>query len=343
MATGIERLEGVGAALLPVGVEVFHLVDEGGKLRVLINSGLDGLFAHRKVEVAGAVFFEQCLAQAGAYLPVALQGIDVSGGDAAAQVAVDILDVFGLLAVDVARDVEVEVVLVFDFVQRHHAGVLWIVLQALVEGIDDFVDVLIPQAVFVAVLDETLAGVDHEDALAVMRILLVDDDDAGGDAGAVEQVGGQADDAFDVTLADQVAANIGLGAATEQHAVRQNAGAFTLAFERTHDVQQVGVIALFVGRDAKVLEALPGIVLWIQPGAPAFVGERWIGNHKIKGFEIALIGLEQRIGQGIALLDQRGRVVVQDHVHARQTGGGGILLLPVEGDIGLRLVTHLEQ
>jgi len=44
---------------------------------------------------------------------------------------------------------------------------------------------------------EAAAGVDHEDALAGVGILLIDDDDAGGDAGAVKEISGQADDAFD--------------------------------------------------------------------------------------------------------------------------------------------------
>ena len=58
-------------------------------------------------------------------------------------------------------------------------------------------DVLGAQPVLVAVLHEALAGVDHEDAGAGVGILLVDNDDAGGDARAVEEVGGQADDALD--------------------------------------------------------------------------------------------------------------------------------------------------
>ena len=84
-------------------------------------------------------------------------------------------------------------------------------------------DVLGAEAVLVAVLDEAFGGVDHEDALAGGGVLLVEHDDAGGDAGAVEEIGGQADDALDVAPADDVAADVGLGIAAEQHAVRQNA------------------------------------------------------------------------------------------------------------------------
>ena len=138
--------------------------------------------------------------------------------------AVDVLQVLRLGAVDVARQVEVEVVLrVGDLVERHHAGVARDV-GLLGEGVDDPVDVLLAQAVLVAVLDEALGGVDHEDALAGGGVLLVEHHDAGGDAGAVEEVGGQADDALEVAGADELLADRGLGVAAEEHAVGQDAG-----------------------------------------------------------------------------------------------------------------------
>ena len=182
---------------------------------------------------------------------------------------VDVLQVLGRLAVDVARQVEVELVLL-DLLEADHARVFRD-FEPLVEDIDDLVDVLGAQAVLGAVLHEAGAGVDHEDALAGVGVLLVDDDDAGGDAGAVEEVGGQADDALDVALADEVAADVGLGVAAEQHAVRQNARAFAGALERADDVQQVGVVALLGGRRAEGLEALVGIVERVEAGAPALV------------------------------------------------------------------------
>lgn len=52
---------------------------------------------------------------------VACQGIDITGGDAAAQVAGDVLHVLGRLAVDVARQVQVVIVLL-DLREADHAG-----------------------------------------------------------------------------------------------------------------------------------------------------------------------------------------------------------------------------
>ena len=74
-------------------------------------------------------------------------------------------------------------------------------------------------------LRKPLRGVDHEDALAGGGALLVEHDDAGRDAGAVEEVRGQADDALDVAALDEVAPDDGLGIAAEEHAVGEDAGA----------------------------------------------------------------------------------------------------------------------
>jgi hypothetical protein len=74
---------------------------------------------------------------------------------------------------------------------------------------------LLPSLVLVAILAVAFAGVDHEDAFSGVGFFLVDDDDAGGDAGAVEEVGGQAYDAFDVASADQIAADFAFGVGSE--------------------------------------------------------------------------------------------------------------------------------
>ena len=121
----------------------------------------------------------------------------------------------------------------------------------------------------------------------------------------------------------------------------QDAGALAGALERADDVQQVGVVALFGGRHAEWLETLIRVVQRVDAGAPALVGKRRIGDHVVEGLEDAAF-LELGIVQGVALHDERGGVVVQNHVHAGQAAGGGVLLLPVEGDGGSGLVAHLQ-
>src|SRR5262249_53367430 len=92
------------------------------------------------------------------------------------------------------------------------------------------------------------------------------------------------------------------------------------------------VIALLAGRDAIVLETLPRVVLSIETGTPAFVAEGRIGDDVVETLEHVAVEKE-RAGQGVALLDLRDSVVVQDHVHAGEAGGSVVFLLPVEGDL----------
>src|ERR1022692_911548 len=252
----------------------------------------------------------------------------------------DVLDVFGLAAIDVAWDVEIEVVL-FDLLDADHAGVFGD-FETAVEDIDDFVDVHGAETVLVAVLEEAGASIDDENAFAGVGVFLVDDYYAGGDAGAIKEVGRQADDALEIALAHEGAPNVGLGVAAEEDAVRENACTFAVAPERADDVEEVGVIALLGGRDAEALEAQVGVVAGIDAVAPGLVAEGRIGDYVVEGFDGVAV-LEFWIGQRVALLNVRPRVVVEDHVHAGETGGGGVLFLPVEGDLGAGFVTHFEE
>ena len=74
----------------------------------------------------------------------------------------------------------------------------------------------------VTVLHEALGRIDHEDTGAAGGVLLVEHHDAGRDAGAVEEVGRQADDALDIAALQQCLTDGRLGMATEQDAVRHD-------------------------------------------------------------------------------------------------------------------------
>ena len=79
----------------------------------------------------------------------------------------------------------------------------------------------------------------------------------------------------------------GLGIAAEEHAVRQDAGAFAGALERAQDVQQVGVVAL-LGRRRAVgwKRSIRVVVLGVEAGAPALVAEGRIGDDVVEGLEL---------------------------------------------------------
>ena len=113
MAVLVEGLEPRGVGRLPLREELGDAVVEGGELGVAEDGGLDlarcGTLELRSSRAAGRL--EQRGAHAGEDLPVAVERVEVALRDAAAQVAVDVLQVLRLGAVDVAREVEVEVVL----------------------------------------------------------------------------------------------------------------------------------------------------------------------------------------------------------------------------------------
>src|SRR5690606_33831145 len=117
------------------------------------------------------------------------------------------------------------------------------------ERVDDAVDVLGAEPVLGTVLPEAAAGVDHEHAFAPDGTRFVDDDDAGGDAGPVEEVLREADDALDEAAADELAADGGLGVATEEDAVGEDDGGSAGRFERGDDVEEERVVALLGRRD----------------------------------------------------------------------------------------------
>ena len=122
VATSFEVPQPRGALLPPLGKHGVHACDEGDELRVLVDGGLDGGLVHGEVEVTGAIRLEQDLPELRADGPGALEGIDIVGGNTALQVPLDILEVFRRLAVDVARKVEVEIVLL-DLLEGNHARV----------------------------------------------------------------------------------------------------------------------------------------------------------------------------------------------------------------------------
>jgi len=87
---------------------------------MLVDGRLNSLLFNRQIKIAGAVGLEQGCPELWANFPIGLQGIHVGAGDATLQMAFDVLNVFGLLAVDIAGDVQVEFVLL-DFLYADHA------------------------------------------------------------------------------------------------------------------------------------------------------------------------------------------------------------------------------
>ncbi|CAB0686084.1 hypothetical protein FRC0061_00747 [Corynebacterium diphtheriae] len=119
-------------------------------------------------------------------------------------------------------------------------------VNAVTHGIDDALDVAGTQVVVLTLLNKALRGVDEQHVI-VVALLLEHHDDCR-DTGAVEDVGRQANDGVDVVGLDEIAADVGLRAATEQHAVRQDDGKDAVGLDVEQLMQQEGVVGLGLGR-----------------------------------------------------------------------------------------------
>ena len=121
---------------------------------------------------------------------------------------------------------------------------------------------------------------------------------------------------------------------------------FARALEAGEDVEQEGVVAVLLGRDAE-LEAMELVSLRVEAVAPRLGGERWIGDHEVECLEPPSGPLKWGLERVLSLPDFRGRAVVQDHVHPGQRLGGVVHLLPVERKIeagaALGFVVRFQQ
>jgi hypothetical protein len=74
------------------------------------------------------------------------------------------------------------------------------------------------------------------------------------------------------------------------------------------------------------------ILLWNEACRPGLVREWRIGDHVVVRAQLFPV-LEFGIGERISGLDVCRREIMQDRVHAGETGGGNIFLLPFERNV----------
>ena len=229
---------------------------------------------------------------------------------------VNILQVLWLGAVDIARDVQVEIIFrIADLGQWHHPRIARDFNMA-GKYVYNFMDVLGAEAVLVAIFEKALGGIDHEDAFSGCGIFLVENDDAGGNARAIKEIRRQPDNAFDKTTADYFPSDSSFGIATEKHAMGQNDRSFPCALQGCKDMQEESVIPVLVRRDT-VIKALELVLLRVEAVASSFSGKGWIGYDKVECLEAAVGVFVMRTGKGVILPYFRRRTIVQNHVHFR--------------------------
>ena len=156
------------------------------------------------------------------YFPVLGEAIDVNRRDASMNVSIDILNIFRICGVNIASDVQVIPVFLFNFVVWYKTRILWICSYLLIKRRNDSIDITFTQTILVAVLNVPTTGINHKDALSVCSTLFIDHKHAGSYAGAVKQVCRKADDALNPMFLDNSLSDGSFCVSTEEDSMRQN-------------------------------------------------------------------------------------------------------------------------
>ena len=127
----------------------------------------------------------------------------------------------------------------------------------------------------------------------------------------------------------------------------QNDSRLAGRFQRFQDMQQPSVVAVFLRRHAQHSLAVSPIRIRDRNAIhPGFVRERRIDYDIVEGFQQFRVVLIFILGcrQGAFIADNNaGALVVQDQVHASQTGGGVILFLAIDRDLTRSLIRRTNQ
>src|SRR5215470_14660247 len=155
---------------------------------------------------------------------------------------------------------------------------------------------------------------------AVWRLALAEDQDAGGKAGAVEQIRTEADDRFEQVHAEDFLPDLAFRTHAEKGTMRQHHGHTTSPGRHgAHHVLHPGVITAF-GRWHTSEVPSVGIV---APDlvAPFFEGEGWIGDDAIERRQV-VTREERRTAQRVATYHLKIRRAMQEEIHVGNGGRG---------------------
>ena len=159
-------------------------------------------------------------------------------------------------------------------------------------------------------------------------LVLVHHEHAGGNAGAVEEAGRQADDGLDHVVIDENLADQLFLAAAEQHAVGHDRRHVAVGLEAGQHVLDEHEVGLLAGLGAPFAEAAGEL----HVGAAVVLRERRIGEHAVELADLAVVQ-NQRVLQRVPVLDGEAGDVVEDHVHVADRPDGAVGVLAVEGEV----------
>ena len=218
-----------------------------------------------------------------------------------------------------------------------------IIGDLLVESSNDFIDIPLTQAVLIAILHEVMAGIDHKDTSTLIRIFLVNDNDASRDTGAIEQIGRQTNDALDIACFDQILTNSSLCIATEQNTVGQNNRSLTGALQRFQNMHQPGIVTVLFRRSFTI--AIKSAV-FLNSIRPVFDRERRVSNDIVKSAQHSLIRSIfkiLRVREGIAGHNGACCPTMQNSIHFCKTGSGSIFFLTITGKSDRCFIQRTDQ
>ena len=113
---------------------------------------------------------------------------------------INILNILRICGVNIASNVQVIPVFLFDFIVWYETSILGIGCYLLIKRRNDSIDITFTQTILVAVLNVPTAGINHKDALSVCSTFFINYEHAGSYAGAVKQVCRKTDDALNPML-----------------------------------------------------------------------------------------------------------------------------------------------
>lgn len=245
---------------------------------------------------------------------------------------------FGVAGVDVAAWGDVVVVLLqFDVIDD--AAELFLLLPP-DEGVGDALNAFVRDEVLGVAFLKDLAGVDEEDfSFAVLQLGLVQEQDDAGGGGVVEEVFRQVEDALDEVVVHEpladglflVGASIARAAAGGS-GVEDDGGAAFVIEASVHVLDPAPVGGGFAGEAGPGGESAEFVGVVVGLGEPVLV-PHGIGDDAVEGAELALLGAELGVLEGVTDLDLALHVV-DDHVHVGHGPGVGDVFLPIELERG---------
>ena len=331
---GLQGVVVCGKSLTEGGVGFEYGLDGGLSENAELGLGVPSA----ESEVAGPPGLEERIGPYAEARKVGRTGADLGLGDAADQMRLHILRFRVGGVVHITADVEIVIVCAHDLGLVHQSAVFGNFPLVGEDEVDLF-DVLGAQFVLGLAFGVFAVGIDEEHlVLEGLGLVLVGHDHAGGDAGAVEEAGRQADDGLDHIVVDEDLTDQFFLAAAEQHAVGHDGGHVAVRLQAGQHVLHEHQVGLFAGLGAPFAETAGEF----QRGAAVVLREGWIGQDPVELADLSVFQ-DQRVLQGISVFDGEAGNVVEDHVHVADRPDGAVGVLAIEGEVVgvLALLLHI--